>query len=115
MTCNKLFVYGTLLNVNILKKRWEIIPTDIKKANIKGSLYRAGWFPIYIDEGEDIIFGKLFTIENLNNFLLELDYYENCIDNDPNSLYHREIKEIILENNEKNKGWVYRRKPNSKW
>ena len=52
MPINKIFVYGTLLNKDILKNRWGILPLKFENATIYGSLYKCGWFPIFLDEAK---------------------------------------------------------------
>ncbi len=101
----KLLVYGTLMNINRLKE-FGIAPSKVEDATINGRLYRAGFYPIFVDSPVHIVHGKLLTIENLDAHLTQLDCYEGCYGNNPDSLFLREIRKVRLENREED-AYVY--------
>jgi gamma-glutamylcyclotransferase (GGCT)/AIG2-like uncharacterized protein YtfP len=106
-----LFVYGTLMR-KYKPNDWTIFLQSNSKymgeANINGLLYKVDYYPGLV-KGEGIVFGELYKLHNAKLTLEKLDEYE---DYDPknksNSLYVREISEIVLmEENKKMEAWVY--------
>ena len=106
---NRIFAYGTLMNMEFLERRWGIKPVKAMEGAVRGRLYRAGWFPILIeDESEgSLVYGKVIEIFNLEEVIASIDRYEGCDNMDPNSLYFRKEKAVILNDGSRVKAWVY--------
>lgn len=90
---DKIFVYGTLMNLEWMKRNWGIVPKKIENAWTYGKLYHCFGFPVMV-EGRSKVFGKLLTIEELKENPKIFDSYEGCYENSPNSIYHRKILKV---------------------
>lgn len=108
------FVYGTLMTGC---SNHHIIPENsiekIQKATIENvELYShiSGEYPCLI-EGNSKVFGEVITIKesHFEKVLQEMDELEDYDENAPISenLYNRELKDVILENGETIKAYVY--------
>lgn len=105
------FVYGSLMEgffnsekalVGKVKKRI--------KAKTKGKLYHLAnkGYPAMID-GEDIIYGELLVIDDLDALFPALNKIEKYFgENDPNNEYHRVVIEVETEDGDKELAYVYK-------
>lgn len=102
------FVYGTLKRgfgnyKRLLGGRSEYIG----KAHIKGRMFSVNMaFPAYIEEGENMIEGELFVIDE--GLLGGLDMLEGYVeDNEEISMYIRRERKVVTEYGAVLKTWVY--------
>ncbi len=90
----KVFVYGTLMSGMGAS---DFMPKDgfIGNATIKGKLYHLGGFPGVKLEGDDVVHGEVYEVDNAT--LAMLDGYEGYYKDDPEgSLYLRKTTQALL-------------------
>jgi gamma-glutamylcyclotransferase (GGCT)/AIG2-like uncharacterized protein YtfP len=105
-TCDKFFVYGTLMNLHAVRDMWCVEPAKIEKATMKGDIYSAGSQPIML-EGKGTVHGLLLTILELASSPGIFDKYEACHGNSPDSFHHRILREATTESGQKTRAWVF--------
>jgi gamma-glutamylcyclotransferase (GGCT)/AIG2-like uncharacterized protein YtfP len=81
MTNNSLylFVYGTLLNKsNEFGAYLNTMCSFYAEGKFKGRLYDIGEYPgaVPVADGSDYVYGKIFVVNDADNVLKQLDYYE---------------------------------------
>ena len=113
----RIFVYGTMRNLRMLKKRWGLEPQKIEKAYVHGRLYNCGWFPLaVVDDSEPLkIYGKLLQINDLNERFQEVDAYASCYDQEPGSMFFRVVTNVITTDDKKKCAWIYVGNLNNPW
>ncbi|MBS7248267.1 MAG: gamma-glutamylcyclotransferase family protein [Candidatus Jordarchaeales archaeon] len=105
---NSLFAYGTLMDTSFLKKRWNIEPVSVEDGFIIGRLYRAGWFPVFIEDPEGFkVYGKLLRVKDLASVIKSIDYYEGYDESDPASLFIRKRMRVFISSGGEEDAWVY--------
>jgi len=103
---DKMFVYGTLMNLKEVKEMWAVEPDKIEKATMWGNLYSDDQQPIMLD-GKGTVHGLLLTIPSLTQDPSVFDRYEACHNNSPVSFHLRVLKEATASSGEKSMAWVY--------
>jgi gamma-glutamylcyclotransferase (GGCT)/AIG2-like uncharacterized protein YtfP len=111
--CDKIFVYGTLMNLHAVRDIWNVEPVKIEKAAMRGNLYSAESQPIML-EGKGTVHGLLLTIPEMAANPSIFDKYEACHNNSPDSFHLRLLKEATLESGEKTKAWAFLGNPKHK-
>jgi gamma-glutamylcyclotransferase (GGCT)/AIG2-like uncharacterized protein YtfP len=104
--CDKIFVYGTLMNLNAVREMWGVEPMSIEKATMRGDVYSAGSQPIMLD-GKGTVHGLVLTIPDLAGNPSIFDKYESSHKNSPESFHFRILKEATTESGQKVLAWVY--------
>lgn len=103
-----LFAYGTLMDTSFLKRRWGVEPASVDDGFIIGRLYRAGWFPVFIEDPEGFkVYGKLFGLSGFASVVKMIDYYEGYDESDPTSLFVRKRVTVFLLSGGEREAWVY--------
>lgn len=115
MNPDSLFVYGTLMNIELLKRLIGDVSIKIEEGRVNGRLYNCGNFPILMESKDEYVHGKLLTIENLKEKIDILDRYEGYEKNNPECLFIRKKIEVTLKDNKKKIAWVYVGNPNSEY
>ncbi len=113
MNLDSLFVYGTLMNTELLRKLIRDYPINIEEGKVNGRLYKCGNFPMLIESKDEYVYGKIFTIKNLLEKIHILDRYECYEKNNPESLFIRKKIEVLLKDDAKKIAWVYAGNVNS--
>lgn len=93
MSIGTLLVYGTLR------------PGNAEAVSISGwRMYDLGWYPgvVKSDDPDDVVIGEIVPVKS-DEHLADIDRYEGCQDNSPDSLYHR----VNLSNKEDEPLWLY--------
>ena len=93
-----LFVYGTLrrgsAHANAARLARE--SSWLGTATLRGTLYRVGWHPALVLEGEDTVTGDLLRLTDPGASLAWLDSFEGCGPDDPPPHdYRREIASVM--------------------
>jgi gamma-glutamylcyclotransferase (GGCT)/AIG2-like uncharacterized protein YtfP len=112
MTCDLLFVYGTLMRgfdhpmAQLLSRAADFIG----KARCRGRLYLVKHYPGLVpsDATDDIVFGELFQLREAAECLREFDMYEACGEGfaEPTE-YIRQMLTVTLDNGEARNAWTY--------
>lgn len=111
---NNLFVYGTLRNGRINNFLPQIAPflKTKSKGFVKGKLFNAGEFPAAkpTSLSSKKVYGDLVEINpgKISDVLQILDEYEEVdIANPKNSLFKRDIVNVVTNNGDKVQAWIY--------
>jgi gamma-glutamylcyclotransferase (GGCT)/AIG2-like uncharacterized protein YtfP len=111
---NNLFVYGTLRKGRISTFLPQIAPFLKAKTKgfVKGRLFDVGEFPAAKPSSlsSKKVYGDLVEITpgRINDVLHALDNYEEIdISTPENSLFKRDIVDVITNNGDKIKAWIY--------
>jgi gamma-glutamylcyclotransferase (GGCT)/AIG2-like uncharacterized protein YtfP len=110
---DRIFVYGTLMNLREVREMWGVEPTAIVKATVRGDLYSADSQPILMD-GRGTVHGLLLTIPEMASDPGIFDKYEACHNNGPASFHFRVLREAATESGERANAWVYMGNPGNK-
>ncbi|MFQ6088678.1 MAG: gamma-glutamylcyclotransferase [Candidatus Methanofastidiosia archaeon] len=102
MKLEKIFVYGTLKNLDFLKERFGIVPKKVEDASVRGRLYDCKYFPVLLEE-EGEVFGKLLTISELKEDETLFDSFEGI---SRNGIYLRKRVRVFLRDSE-DEAYVY--------
>ena len=105
-----LFVYGTLRKACKSGAHNEYLggADFVSSAKIRGQLYRVGDYPglVLSDAGHWVI-GEIYLLRSESQ-LHDLDVYEGCAKTSPQPYeYNRSIHEVVLNNGDLVKAWVY--------
>lgn len=112
MAVKFIFTYGSLLSDfdnpahDLLKEHAK----RIGKAIFRGRLYMVDWYPgvVASDNPDDKVHGEVYSIENRNTLLKELDRYEGCSPSDPQPhQFERQEHTVTLQNGEELLAWIY--------
>jgi gamma-glutamylcyclotransferase (GGCT)/AIG2-like uncharacterized protein YtfP len=106
VSCDRIFVYGTLMNLHAVRDMWGVEPASIEKATMRGDLYSAEAQPIMM-EGKGTIHGLLLTLPELASNPSVFDKYEACHGNSPDSFHFRILRDAATESGGRTKAWVY--------
>ena len=105
-----LFVYGTLLDKqNEFGAYLNAKCSFYAEGRFKGRLYDIGEYPGAVTDtaGSDYVYGKIFTVNDPDNVLKRLDYYEGFgADQAKPNLFIRE-RIVIETDNKPVMCWVY--------
>jgi|WetSurMetagenome_2_1015567.scaffolds.fasta_scaffold63146_3 gamma-glutamylcyclotransferase (GGCT)/AIG2-like uncharacterized protein YtfP len=104
--CDRMFVYGTLMNLHEIRDIWNVEPERIEKATMRGDLYSAPNQPIMLD-GRGTVHGLVLTVPSLAQNPGVFDSYEACYGNGPNSFHLRLQRQATTESGEKVTAWAY--------
>jgi len=106
LPCNRLFVYGTLMNLHAVRDMWGVEPAKIEKSDMRGDLYSAENQPIMLD-GRGVVHGLVLTLPALAAEPSIFDRYEGCRGNSPDSFHLRVQREAVKESGEAVSAWVF--------
>jgi gamma-glutamylcyclotransferase (GGCT)/AIG2-like uncharacterized protein YtfP len=112
MTCDRLFVYGTLMRgFNHPMARLLAANADfLGEASCRGRLYRVKHYPglVLSDDPSDTAFGELYRLRASENLLREFDMYEACGEGFPEpTQYIRRMLDVALGNGSPTEAWTY--------
>ncbi|WP_406683515.1 gamma-glutamylcyclotransferase [Seonamhaeicola sp. MEBiC1930] len=112
MNSNYLFVYGTLLeNVdNDMSRFLSSNSMVMGNAYFHGRLFKISWFPgaVISDDLSEKVYGTFIKLNNAEETLSALDYYEGYHANNPkSSLFIRQLITIIDEKGATYEAWTY--------
>ena len=102
----RLFIYGTLAPGRPNEHKLQDIKGYWKKGTVKGILKEEGWgadfgYPgIILDENASEVKGFIFTSNELDNKLSELDEFEG-------EEYKRVLTKVLLEDNQTVDAYIY--------
>ena len=107
-TCNRIFVYGTLINTDFFAKLFKKQPNEIDEGWIFGVMYDCGNFPMVAKDQKRKVYGLIYAVSDLEQLLPEIDRYERCnVEPQETSLYEREIVDAHFDLKEKVHAWTY--------
>ncbi|MFH0861784.1 MAG: gamma-glutamylcyclotransferase family protein [Candidatus Altiarchaeota archaeon] len=106
VSCDRIFVYGTLMNLYAVRDIWSVEPLKIEKATMRGDLYSAESQPIMM-EGKGKVHGLVLTIPDLAADPGIFDKYEACRNNHPESFHLRILRDAKLDDDGTVKAWAY--------
>lgn len=82
MTCDRLFVYGTLMRGfdHPMAQLLSRAAVFLGEARCRGRLYLVKHYPglVLSDAADDVVFGELFRLRQPAELLREFDMYEAC-------------------------------------
>lgn len=106
-----LFVYGTLKegfnNPFATKLRSE--SSFVGTGYFPGRLYRVDWFPgaVHLPEEKSRVWGEVYHVFDFEKLILQLDEYEEVLDDEVASLYLRRQIPVVLDNGRQLICWTY--------
>ncbi|MCX8126076.1 MAG: gamma-glutamylcyclotransferase, partial [Dehalococcoidia bacterium] len=101
-----LFAYGTLMYPEQNERRFGALITDTKRGHAYGEAYDFGDFPVLIDDiNGGIVPGVVMTFGNFEETASQFDDYEGS--NEPNPVFVRVIREVMIEGHHRIPAWVY--------
>ncbi len=104
--CDRLFVYGTLMNLHALRDRWGVEPAKVEKADMRGDLYSAENQPIMLD-GRGVVHGLVLRIPAMEAAPSIFDRYEGCRGNSADSFHLRVQRDAVKKSGEVVTAWVF--------
>src|SRR5579864_8905799 len=112
MTCDLLFVYGTLMRVysHPMARLLSANADFLGDASCRGRLYKVKHYPglVLSDEVTDIVFGELYRLRAADDLLREFDMYEACGEGFPEpTQYVRRILSVTLADGSTSEAWTY--------
>jgi len=112
MTCDLLFVYGTLMRgfdnpmAQLLSRSAEFLGP----ARCRGRLYQVTHYPGLVpsDDADDAVFGELFRLRRPAELLREFDMYEACGEGfaEPTE-YLRQKLSVTADDGAVHEAWTY--------
>ena len=106
-----LFVYGTLMHGfnNPFAEKLHASSVFIGNGSFPGLLYQIDWYPgaIYKKDSKSVVYGEVYQLQNAPDLILELDEYEEVLEDESVSLYVRRIIPVKVENESFLDCWVY--------
>jgi gamma-glutamylcyclotransferase (GGCT)/AIG2-like uncharacterized protein YtfP len=112
MTSDHLFVYGTLMGGfdHPMARLLSRVANFVGKARCRGRLYLVRHYPGLVpsDDPDDIVFGELYRLRQVEESLREFDRYEACGEGfaDPTE-YVRRLLTITPDEGPPLKAWTY--------
>lgn len=112
MTCDRLFVYGTLMRgfdhpmARLLAANADFLGA----ARCRGRLHLIKHYPglVLSDDPADIVHGELFSLREPAALLREFDMYEACGEGFPEPTeYVRRMLQMTLEDGSRSEAWTY--------
>jgi gamma-glutamylcyclotransferase (GGCT)/AIG2-like uncharacterized protein YtfP len=112
MTCDRLFVYGTLMRgfdhpmARLLAANADFLGA----AQCRGRLYLVRHYPglVLSDDPADIAYGELFRLRDVEALLREFDMYEACGEGFPEPTeYVRRMLPVTLGDGTASEAWTY--------
>jgi gamma-glutamylcyclotransferase (GGCT)/AIG2-like uncharacterized protein YtfP len=107
-SCNNLFVYGTLVDLNLFKELFKEEPFDARDARVYAKLYDCGKFPMMLEDVSEQVHGIVYFFDDLEPLLPSMDRYECCYEKKKHdALYVRKLLDVILNDGRTVKAWAY--------
>ena len=112
MTCDRLFVYGTLMRgyVHPMAKLLSANADFLGEASCRGRLYKVKHYPglVLSDAASDVVFGELYRLRAAEALLREFDMYEACGEGFPEpTQYVRKMLSVTLADGSASEAWTY--------
>ncbi|MGM4991834.1 gamma-glutamylcyclotransferase family protein [Tardiphaga sp. 841_E9_N1_2] len=109
---DRVFVYGTLMRGfdHPMSKLLSSGADFLGEASCCGRLYMVAHYPglLHSDEANDVVFGELFRLRNVDELMAALDDYESVGPGHPQpNLYLRERIAVMLANGSVSEAWTY--------
>lgn len=109
---DRVFVYGTLMRGfdHPMSKLLSAGAEFLGEASCRGKLYRVAHYPglLHSDNANDIVFGELFRLCNVDELMAALDDYESVGPSyEPPTLYLREKLLVTLGDGSVSEAWTY--------
>ena len=112
MTCDRLFVYGTLMRGfdHPMAKLLSRSADFIGEARCHGRLYLVKHYPglVLSEDASEVVFGELYRLRQAKELLREFDMYEACGEGfaDPTE-YVRQMLPVTLRDGASSEAWTY--------
>lgn len=101
-----IFAYGTLMNPERDRRNFGVTVTSAKSAYAYGESYDFGDYPVLIENYRtSVVPGVLLSLADFEEAANSFDFYEGC--HEPNPLFIRALREIMLDNFESTFSWIY--------
>ena len=112
MTCDLLFVYGTLMRGfdHPMARLLAANADFVGEATCRGRLYLVTHYPglVRADDANDIVHGELFRLREVEAMLREFDMYEACGEGFPEPTeYVRQQFAVTLAGGSVRDAWTY--------
>jgi gamma-glutamylcyclotransferase (GGCT)/AIG2-like uncharacterized protein YtfP len=109
---DRVFVYGTLMRGfdHPMSKLLSAGADFLGEASCRGRLYMVAHYPglLHSDNADDIVFGELFRLRNVDELMAALDDYESVGPGyEPPTLYLRETLPVTLDDGSVTDAWTY--------
>ena len=101
-----IFAYGTLMDPEKDRRGFGANVTAVRKARTYGEAYDFGDYAVLIENSNtSLVPGVLLSIENFEEAVNKIDFYEGC--HNPNPIFVRALRQVMLDNLETITAWVY--------
>jgi gamma-glutamylcyclotransferase (GGCT)/AIG2-like uncharacterized protein YtfP len=112
MTCDRLFVYGTLMRGfdHPMAKLLSANADFLGAARCRGRLYLVRHYPglVLSDDDAELVHGELFRLHAREALLAEFDMYEACGEGfAPPTEYVRKMLGVTLADGSAGEAWTY--------
>ncbi|WP_298256311.1 gamma-glutamylcyclotransferase family protein [Bradyrhizobium sp.] len=112
MTCDLLFVYGTLMRgyAHPMARLLSANAEFLGEASCRGRLYKVKHYPglVLSNEAADVVFGELYRLRAVDDLLREFDMYEACGEGFPEpTQYVRQTLPVTLTDGSASEAWTY--------
>jgi gamma-glutamylcyclotransferase (GGCT)/AIG2-like uncharacterized protein YtfP len=109
---DRVFVYGTLMRGfdHPMSKLLSSGADFLGEASCRGRLYMVAHYPglLHSDDANDIVFGELFRLRDIEGLMAALDDYESVGPGyEPPTLYLRETIPVTLADGSVSEAWTY--------
>ena len=106
---DKVFVYGSLMNISFLDLCFSVMPKKIEDAAIQGMLFDIDTFPVLIEPEnpgkDDIVHGLLMTLPELID---KPDIFDSYMDiNKKTPPFTREVRTVTRDDGRRFKAWIF--------
>lgn len=112
MTCDRLFVYGTLMRgyLHPMAKLLSANADFLGEAKCCGRLYLVKHYPglVLSEHANEIVHGELYRLRAPDGLLREFDMYEACGEGFPEpTQYVRKMFAATLDDGSESEAWTY--------
>jgi gamma-glutamylcyclotransferase (GGCT)/AIG2-like uncharacterized protein YtfP len=106
--CDRLFVYGTLVDIDFFTHMFKSKPSSVVEGQINADIYNCGTFPMILENPEGKVYGLTLTVDDLQDLLPAIDRYERFLPDDvEGSLFLRKKIDVVVDNDNVVDAWVY--------
>jgi gamma-glutamylcyclotransferase (GGCT)/AIG2-like uncharacterized protein YtfP len=112
VTCDRLFVYGTLMRGfdHSMAKLLSANADFLGEASCRGRLYLVRHYPglVLSDDASDVVHGELFRLRARDELLREFDMYEACGEGfEPPTEFVRAMLSVTRADGSVGEAWTY--------
>lgn len=101
-----IFAYGTLMSPEENARRFGAAIRSVRRAHAYGEVYDFGEYPVLMESPRSgVVPGVVLGISNFEETVARFDVYEGG--NEPNPIFIRALREVVVEDFHRVTTWVY--------